>query len=101
MAKDHLICDRTEIIATLLMGNRWANVSARADRIRRIQFDFIDVRRFIFLKSRDERISVEVSGGAPITFLRSAEKQFFDEYKTRLAKFAKDNNITFADLTQP
>lgn len=98
MAKDHLIMDKTEIIATLLLGNRWANVSARADRITRIQFDHITTRKLIFFKVKDEQITI-TTNPMPIVFRRSQEKGYFDEYKQRLAKFAKDNNITFADNT--
>lgn len=99
MAKDHLIMDKTEIIATLLLGNQWRNVSARADRITRIQFDHITTRKFIFFKVKDEQITI-TTNPMPIVFRRSQEKQFFDEYKERLTKFAKDNNITFADNTK-
>lgn len=97
MANDHLLCDKTEIIATQLMGNQWRQVSARADRIKSICFEYVDTRRFLVLKGRDERISVEVSGGMPVTFLRSKEKRYFDEYKERLRAFAKANQITFHD----
>ena len=100
MAKDHLLCDKTEIVATQLMGNQWRQVSARADRIKTIRYDFVDTRKFFFLKGRDERISIEVSGGMPITFMRSAEKGFFDDYKQRIREFAKNNNITFYDNTE-
>ena len=100
MAKDHLLVDKTELIATQLMGNQWRQVSARADRIKTIRFDVVETRKLVFLKGKDERISIEVSGGMPITFLRSAEKTFFDEYKERIRTFAKDNKITFYDTTE-
>ena len=95
MPKDHLLCDKTEIIATQLMGNQWRQVSARADRIKSIRFDYVDTRKLLLFKGRDERITVEVSGGMPVTFLRSAEKGYFDEYKERLREFAYNNKITF------
>lgn len=99
MAKDHLIMDKTEIIADQLLGNQWRKISARADRIKAINFDIIETRKFIFLKGTDEVISIEASP-MPIKFFRSKEKGFFDGYKTQLEKFAKDNRITIHDNTK-
>lgn len=99
MAKDRLIVDKTEIIATVLMGNQWRNVPITADKIRRIQYDKFNERK-IFKEVPSEMIKIETSAGPPVTFTKLKEKEYFDQYKERLAKFAKDNKLTFVDNTK-
>ncbi len=101
MAKNHLICDKTEIIATVLMGNQYRNVNLTADKIRRIQFDKYEAKAFLRKPTESEKITIESSGApVPIIFEKSKEKEFFDGYKTQLEKFAKDNHLTFVDNTK-
>jgi hypothetical protein len=101
MAKNHLICDKTEIIVTVLMGNQWKNVNITADKIKRIQFDKCRERAGLFRTVDSEKISIEFSPApAPIVLFRQKEKKFFDGYKTQLEKFAKDNHLTFVDNTR-
>jgi hypothetical protein len=96
MAKKHLIIDKTELIATLLMGNQWRNVAVTADKIRRIQYDKC-VEKSLFKKVESEKITIEASASPPIVFFKSKEKEFFEEYKQDLEKFAKNNRLTFVD----
>ena len=100
MPKNHLIVDKTEIIVTILMGKQWRNIPVTADKIRRIQFEKCVEKKF-FLKSDSECIKIETSNSPmPITIYKSKEKAFFDSYKESLAKFAKDNKLTFSDSTK-
>lgn len=100
MAKNHLICDKTEIIVTVLMGNQYRNVNLTADKIRRIQYDKHMVKSFLSKPKESEKITIEASGApGPIVLLEHKEKQFFAGYKIQLEKFAKDNHLTFVDNT--
>jgi len=98
MAKNHLIVDKTEIIATVLMGNQWRNVPVTADKIKRIQFDKCQEKVWKFLKKDSEKITIEAA--MPITIFKLKEAQFFDTYKQQLTEFAKRNNLTFFDNTK-
>ena len=101
MARNHLICDKTEIIVTVLAGNQWRNISFTADKIKRIQFDKCKEKTFLFFTTDSEKISIESSNSPqPTVIYKNREKQFFDTYKTQLQKFAHDNHITFADYTK-
>ena len=101
MAKNHLICDKTEIIVTVLAGNKWRNVNFTADKIKRIQFDKCKEKTFLFLTADSEKISIETSNSPnPTVIYKLKEKEFFDTYKTQLQAFAHDNHITFADNTK-
>lgn len=100
MARNHLLCDKTEIIVTVLMGNQWKNVNITADRVKRIQFDKCKERVFPFRSVDSEKISIEYSPSEiPIVLFQQKEKKFFEGYKTQLEKFAKDNHLTFVDNT--
>ncbi|MGI6040504.1 MAG: hypothetical protein GX257_07105 [Clostridiales bacterium] len=101
MARDHLLCDKTEIVVTVLMGNQWRNVNITADKIKRIQFDKCKERVFLFKTVDSEKITIEYSPSEiPIVIYKQKEKKFFDDYKTRLEKFAKNNILTFIDNTK-
>ena len=101
MAKNHLLCDKTEIIVTVLMGNNWTNVNLIADRIKRIQFDKCTEKISLFKSGDSEKITIESSASPmPVVIFKQKEKEFFDGYKEQLEKFAKNNRITFADNTK-
>jgi len=101
MAKNHLLCDKTEIIVTVLMGNQWRNINITADKIKRIQFDKCKEKVSLFKMGDSERISIETSfSPMPIMIFKQKEKQFFDSYKEQLEKFAKNNRLTFVDNTK-
>ena len=101
MAKNHLLCDKTVIIVTVLMGNQWRNVNLTADKIKRIQFDKCKERAFPFKKVDSEKITIEYSPSEiPIVIYKGKEKKFLETYKTQLEKFARDNHLTFVDNTK-
>ena len=101
MAKKHLLCDKTEIIVTVLMGNQWRNVNITSDRIKRIQFDKCREKSFPFKSVDSEKITIEYSPSEiPIVIFKEKEKKFFDGYKTQLATFAKNNHLPFVDNTK-
>jgi hypothetical protein len=101
MAKNHLICDKTEIIVTVLMGNQWRNVSITADKIKRIQYDKCTEKVSLFKTGDSEKISIEFSPSPmPVVIFKQKEKEFFDSYKEQLEKFAKNNHLTFVDNTK-
>lgn len=123
MAKKHLRCDRHELVALQIVRDytrpasynrpggffhrdavmwkppkHWKAESASADGIRRIHIG--EVTRpllFGFFRMSDDRITIETTDGRQFSFLRSQEKEYFDEYRRELAAFARENNVTFSD----
>ena len=101
MAQRRIYVDKTEIVFLVPTKNSMVRHNITAKDISRIQFDKSQKNILGFIKSETETITV-VSGkaGAPIVYKKSQNKKFFDEYKKELEKFAKDNNVTFADETK-
>ena len=100
MAQRRIYVDKTEIVFLVPTKNNMARHNLAARDIVRIQFDKSVANILGFIKKESEAITV-VSGKLkkPIVYKKSQNKKFFDEYKCELAKFAKDNNVTFADKT--
>lgn len=101
MAQRRIYVDKTEIVFMVPTKSSMARYNLSAKDINRIQFDKSTVNILGFIKSESETITV-VSGkaGTPIVYKKSQNKKFFDKYKRELEKFAKDNNVTFADETK-
>ncbi len=96
----HISCDQTEIMMMVLRGSKWAHLNVTYDKIRRIQFDTCKAMRWLVVPSPSEKITIECSASSePLVFLKSKEKQYWDQYKVELSAFAKRNRITFADNT--
>lgn len=95
MARAHILFDKTEIVAMYRQGNKLAVVNLKFSDIQRIQFDHFE-ERALLRKVESEKISITTSkAAAPIVYTRLKEAAHWDRYKTGLAKFARDNTITF------
>lgn len=101
MAQRRIYVDKTEIVFLVPTKNKMVRYNLASSDIVRIQFDKSIANIFGFIKSETEIITV-VSGKVktPIVYKKNQNKKYFDEYKCELAKFAKDNNVTFADKTK-
>ena len=97
MANRKIICDKTEII--LLDERKNDQVYNFAyDQIKQIQIDTCNEFSW-FRKIPSEKIEVYANKFAePFVFLKSKNKQYFEEYKTELKKFADNNRIAFEDF---
>ena len=100
MAQRRIYLDKTEGVFHVPTKNNIAKFNLVARDIIRIQFDKKSTLILGFIKSETETITI-VSGKlkSPIVYKKNQNKQYFDEYKCELEKFAKDNNITFTDNT--
>lgn len=95
--KKHIYFDKTEIMMMFLDGNQYQTINLTYDKIIRIQFDKCTEKKF-FRKVPSERIQIVTNcRNKPIEYTKMREKKYFDEYKQGLAKFAKDNRISFID----
>lgn len=98
MARKHIFCEKTELVLIILMGNGAFSMNLTYDQIVRIQFEPCTERKFLFFKSPSEKIVfVTRKNERPVEFLKSKEKEFFEEYKVELEKFAKNNRISFTN----
>ena len=101
MAPKRIFLDKTEIVFMVPAQKKVVRRELAAKDIVRIQFDAKETKLLGIIPQKDETITV-VSGklGAPIVYKKSQNKKYFDEYKTGLARFAKENNVTFTDNTK-
>ena len=100
MAKEHILFDKTEIMAAVFFGN-----SAQLVNLKYSDIISISIKPFqekaMFGKKPSEIIEIKCKGqNFPITYTKLKEKKFWEGYKANLKKFAKDNRITFNDETQ-
>ena len=99
MARRQINFDKTEVVVGFPAGRRFVVLNLSYQDIQRIQFD--ETREFSFFrKVPSEKLTI-VTGKRPqpIVYTKKNQKQFWSDYKEKFTKFAKDNNITFADYT--
>ena len=90
-----ILYDKTEIIVVDLSGKRAQALNLTYDKIVSIQFDNATVSK-LFKKIPCEKITITIRGKeAPIVYFEADEKKNWEQYKTDLTKFAKDNKISF------
>jgi len=98
MANRKIVCDKTEIILVDERKNDQVH-NLTYDQIIRIQITTCNELSW-FRKIPSEKIEVYARKFAePFVFLRSKNRQFYEEYKIGLEKFAKNNRIPFNNLT--
>lgn len=101
--KEHILFDKTELVLVLLdkQGGRLKNV--KADDIQTIQISACKEKKGLLknkeVDSEEIQIKLKRDPEMPITFLMSAEVDFWDGYKAGLATFAKQNKLSFTDST--
>ena len=99
MARPHILFDKTELVLMLKSKSSVTTVNLQQSNISRIQFD--SIKEFSFFRrvpSESIRIFTSTSN-EPYRYTRKTEKIFWEEYKKKLTKFAKDNMISFFDNT--
>ena len=97
MANKRVLCDKTEVVLTVLGKNKAQIINLTYDQIVSIRFEPCREFRF-FRRVPSERIVITTSKGEqPIIYTKVKEKKFFDEYKKDLKEFAENNRITFYD----
>ncbi|NMA94560.1 MAG: hypothetical protein GX974_00795 [Clostridiales bacterium] len=97
MANKRILCDKTELVLTVVGKKRVSIVNLTYEQIVSIRFEPFKEFRF-FRKVPSERISITTSKlGSPIVYTKYKEKKYFEEYKKELRKFAEDNRVTFYD----
>ena len=93
MAREHLLFDKTEIVAGYLSGKKYLVANLTSDKITSVIIE--PCRVGLFKHRAGERIVIN-SGklGGPIVYYRHQEKKYFDGYVEGLVKFCRDNNVT-------
>jgi hypothetical protein len=94
---DPISIDKTELILFAPIGNGMETINVTYDKIQRIEFRKCEETK-VFKKVPSEQIVITLRGREnPVVFFKSkvGEGQF-DGYKAGLAKFAKDNRVSFA-----
>ena len=87
--------DMTELMLMYLDGNEYKTATINRDQIIRIQLDEFKERKFI-IRVPSERIQIITKKlSKPIVYTKLREKKHFDEYKSMLEKYAKENYVTF------
>lgn len=97
MAKKHLFVDKTEIVAVVLGKKKAFTHNLRYDQISSIKFEKCKEFRLFRLVPSEKIVITSPKLPNPVEFMKYKEKQYFEEYKKELGKFAKDNRITFHD----
>lgn len=93
--------DKTEIVAGFAAGKKYVVLNLSYEDIQRIQFDEITEMK-LFRRIPSEKITIITSKrGEPIVYTKAKNEKFWDDYRAGFKKFAKSNNITFADNTVP
>ncbi|MEI6602951.1 MAG: hypothetical protein WCL54_05650 [Clostridia bacterium] len=98
MTKQRIFCDKHEVTLLYDGNQKEESMTLLASEIARIQFDKVIERKFLFLKVESERIEIKPSKlNYSIIYSKSKAKERFEQYKTDLEKFAKDNRVTFVN----
>ncbi len=105
--KRRLFTDKTEIIAVAhkrsssggMKKDKMVRMSLTYDQIKSIRIEKYEAKK-LFRKFEDERILIyDRKSPEPYQILKHEEKEFFDEYKREINKFAQDNRVLFSDET--
>ncbi|MBR5115365.1 MAG: hypothetical protein IK101_08765 [Oscillospiraceae bacterium] len=97
MAKEHLLFDKTELMAVVKMGNNYAMRNLKYSDIISISLKPCE-KKGIFKSSPSECIELKLkNSNMPLVYFKHEEEKFWDGYKEKIVKFAKDNRITLVD----
>ena len=100
MAKPRMNIDKTEIVLGFTSGKKFEVLNLTYQDIQRIQFDAMNESK-LWKKIPSEKITiVTAKRPEPIVYTMLDNKSFWSYYKSGLAKFATNNNITFVDNTE-
>ena len=97
MAKEHLLFDKTELMAVVKMGNNYAMRNLKYSDFISISFKPCE-KKGLFKSSPSECIELKLkNSNMPLVYFKHEEVKFWDGYKAGLTKFAKENRITLVD----
>lgn len=97
MAKEHLLFDKTELMAVVRMGNNFAVKNLKYSDILSIAFKPCE-KKGLFKSTPSECIELKVKNqNQPIYYYKHEEGKFWDGYIAGLKTFAKNNRITLSD----
>jgi hypothetical protein len=101
MANRRIYLDKSELTLLIPGKKKVEDVHLTSGVITRIQFDKCTERMLFVIPQQSEKITITTSKRAqPVVYTKGKNKVFFDQYKQELEKFAKENNVTFADNTK-
>lgn len=94
---DPISIDKTELILFAQAGKGMETINVAYDKIQRIEFRKCEETK-VFKKVPSEQIVIMLRGREnPVVFFKSkVGEEKFEGYKEGLAKFAKDNRVSFA-----
>ncbi len=95
LASRRIYCDKTELVLVVVGKNRVSTVNLKYDEIVSIRFQRCKEVRFFWPVSSERIVITTRKSDKPFIYTKYREKKFFNEYKQGLAKFAKENNVTF------
>lgn len=78
----------------------WKEEPLAVGDIRRISVSPTRTKKLKIFSFADELIRIEATDGRVFDYLLSEEGRLFNDYRRELEKFAKENNVTFADATK-
>lgn len=97
MAKEHILFDKTELMAVVHAGNNFRIINLKYSDILTITFKPCE-KKGLFKSTPSEAIELKVKNqDRPLVYYKYEESKFWDGYKSGLTKFAKDNRITLVD----
>lgn len=101
MANRRMYLDKSEITVLIPGKKKVEDVHLSSGQITRIQFDKCTERMLLVIPQQSEKITIVSSKRAnPIVMTKGQNKAFFEQYKTELAQYAKEYNVTFTDNTK-
>jgi hypothetical protein len=95
MAGRHIICDKTEVILNYLDDKKYKVINLTYDQITRISFEACKEFSLFHWVPSEKITIVTKKVENSIVYTKLKHKNLFEEYKKELARFAKDNRITF------
>lgn len=101
MAKEHLLFDKTEIVVRVAMGNNVGMMNLQYGDITSISIAPCEQKKLLGSKPSEKISIVAKKLSEPIALFMHEEKNYWDEYKAGIEKFAKDNRISFHNELEP
>lgn len=92
-----IMCDKTEMVVIDESSNRRTMGRIRYDQLINITFDPCTERGFL-KEIPSEKISLNLKGREePLVYFKAKDKDNWEQYKTELRKFCKDNRVSLYD----
>lgn len=97
MKPSKIMCDKTEMVVIDESSSRRVMMRIRYDQLINIAFDPCTERGFM-KEIPSEKISLNVKmKEEPLVYYKAKDKDNWEQYKTELRKFCKDNRVSLYD----